>query len=786
MASGSQNHEKIIELRGEKELCGELSAKEPSFRENSCLHATYKNLETEAGPASAEVETQIWDSHMKINSRFRKLLFHFRDEQARKKRPVEERKLKHQYQKFIGGAQQFYEEYLKFILSLTRVPELEGAAADLRVERKAQASPNITKELCKTTIDSCYSTLIRLGDLSRYFQTELVAGKREWSHAVNYYILAGSVKPSSGIFHNQLAIIALAEADHLQVTYYLYRALCAVEPHPTADGNLEIEFRKIPMVQAKDEKSLISSFTYFHAVCYKGVDFPERDEIENEILKQMTIQLKENSLNSALLQKLCLVNIAAEAHARTKPETNGNAPAFFQQLNVKTFFTLLQVLLAEWERFSTVVQQILPALRNYSSWLVVNSGALVSEAQDTPLGVQIKEFWNNYAHMLTLLTSTFSVPELPDLSYLLQEDFDTLGFSPLNDGKSRRYIDGEGNLKPKAPPGSNEDRVKAEILFRVRELVVDGLDLVVRKVSFYLAILTFDLANRYQKIPIILVSSEYKNVFLYEEEGELSDTEHQPTTSVEQEDNSRYKEDDDHLEDDVSTSASVSAFDEMDKMVDALVNSEADPSENFATDNETTKLQPWPHLSIDTNGGSLDFRVSAHESLQAPYTPTIGPEPVQSYSPGPPLPSIMNTPFALQPGEVSPRSRPSTATRTGPRPFSGSDSNLVSSLNYSTFQQSNIAQSQLQCSTPIITQSSSAFSLTQTPTANHYNWQAIYRSFNERVECIGVHNANDLRVISSPFNPSLYSSNGVPGSHATSSARPTGVIGRVPPSGQCG
>ncbi|KMU76198.1 hypothetical protein CISG_05566 [Coccidioides immitis RMSCC 3703] len=237
-------------LRGANrcELIARCCANCKRIFQHSC-HATCRNLEAGAGPAPPEVESRIWDSHMRINSRFRKLLLHFRDEQARKKRPVEERKLKHQYLKFISGAQQFYEKYLKFILLRSKVaPELAEAAAELQIVPVDVPTPaNIAQELRNTLIESCYSTFIRLGDLSRYYQTELVADpkRREWNHVVNYYALAGSIKPTSGIFHNQLAIIARAEADHLQATYYLYRALCATESHPTAPGNLEIEFRKI-------------------------------------------------------------------------------------------------------------------------------------------------------------------------------------------------------------------------------------------------------------------------------------------------------------------------------------------------------------------------------------------------------------------------------------------------------------------------------------------------------------------------------------------------------------
>src|SRR5436190_3811563 len=172
----------------------------------------------------------------------------------------------------------------------------------------------MTDDLRKNVLVSCHSTLIRLGDLSRYYEMELVppTKSRNWGRAIGYYSLAGTIKPESGVSDNQLAVIALADGNHLQATYHLYRALSAREPYPTSNGNLEIEFRKILTAWAKgelgaaskDEKaSLISWFIYLHAQCYKGVDFPEHDELENEILSQLAVDLKEQSLEVVLLQK---------------------------------------------------------------------------------------------------------------------------------------------------------------------------------------------------------------------------------------------------------------------------------------------------------------------------------------------------------------------------------------------------------------------------------------------------------------------------------------------------
>ena len=167
-----------------------------------------------------------------------------------------------------------------------------------------------------------------MGDLSRYRETELVTKERNWGPAIGYYDLAGTIRPSSGASHNQLAVIALADGNHLRATYHLYRALAVEEPHPTAKGNLEIEFKKILVAWEKGElisnglqkdtqgpgKALLGWFMRLHARCYKGIDFPEHDELENEVLSQLAIDLKERSLEGTL-NKFTLINIAAEYFA---------------------------------------------------------------------------------------------------------------------------------------------------------------------------------------------------------------------------------------------------------------------------------------------------------------------------------------------------------------------------------------------------------------------------------------------------------------------------------------
>lgn len=169
---------------------------------------------------------------------------------------------------------------------------------------------------------SCHSSLVRLGDLSRYRETELKKKDRKWGPAIGYYDLATALNPDSGASHNQLAAIAIADKNHIRIVYHLHRALTVEEPFPTAKANLDSEFKKIletwrnkELADAEDQgepgKALSVWFVYLHARCYKGVELGEHDELENEFLRHLTVELKERPLDN-LLQKVCLINIAAE------------------------------------------------------------------------------------------------------------------------------------------------------------------------------------------------------------------------------------------------------------------------------------------------------------------------------------------------------------------------------------------------------------------------------------------------------------------------------------------
>lgn len=155
-----------------------------------------------------------------------------------------------------------------------------------------------------------------------------MAKDRNWGPAIGYYNLAGRIHPTSGASHHQMAVIAQVDVNHLSATYHLYRALAVEEPHPSAKGNLEIEFKKIEEAWSKGDmiktnpvrnsqeqwKALLGWFMRLHARCYQGLDFPEHEELESEVLSQLAVDLKERSFEDPL-SRIVMINIAAEFYA---------------------------------------------------------------------------------------------------------------------------------------------------------------------------------------------------------------------------------------------------------------------------------------------------------------------------------------------------------------------------------------------------------------------------------------------------------------------------------------
>lgn len=134
-------------------------------------------------------------------------------------------------------------------------------------------------------------------------------------------------------------------------------------------------------------------------------------------------------------------------------------------------------------QLTPAIRRVLPGIRLYSSWLLPMVRILNGMAEDDFVGGAIRELWSTYARTIDLVMQAFSIwdlEDLPDLTYMLEEDADTLGFQPLMDDKTGKlWLDeSTGAFRPRFSD-LDVSRLSAdvEMLHRVRKFMADGLDL---------------------------------------------------------------------------------------------------------------------------------------------------------------------------------------------------------------------------------------------------------------------------------------------------------------------
>ena len=187
---------------------------------------------------------------------------------------------------------------------------------------------------------------------------------------------------------------------------------------------------------------------------------------------------------------------------------------------------------------------------------------------------------------------------------------------------------------------------------------------------------------REQKVPIKLMDVEGNTTFIYVEEGMREENSYQaPLSSTGVELNEVT-----HIDETVlpvapasnggrvsqAASDSVNMDPASKRMVDDLVDSETtdDGEDAGFVEHFTDEI---PHSFADPGHFPLPVNDVAEETSYGLISSSTAREhfgdlqaPISNKSPRPPLPSITNSPFALQPGEETPGSRPSTTKRKAP------------------------------------------------------------------------------------------------------------------------
>jgi hypothetical protein len=612
---------------------------------------------------------------------------------------VEKRKLDKRYVDFLKTSQFFYKGYIQRLAShfealkgLRRVAHCLSLST-LSIDERVQVSPEV-EHLIEM---SCHATLLHLGDLSRY-RNEIRTKDRSWESSIGYYRLAGDLCPDSGSSHNQMAVIALSDGNHLDVLYHLYRAIAVNEPHPAARKNLEVEFKKITvswekmaMSQTRKDSAgtLILWFVRLHAKLYKGEEFSTYDELENEVLTRLTVLLKEKSYDFEItLEKFVLTNIAAQYLAGLRVQgkpfqaisehqltfnvelnsaTNVQSYYFYLRLNVRMVFVLLQILSPELDdpvtgedlpnlssdteprkphdTITAVTRRILPALRQYSTWLVSQAHILVAKHPGST-NVYIKELWKLYADVATALITYFPDTELPCLDYLLEEDQNTVGFKPLRDPElapdANLYIDETGLLKARCTdPGVKRSHPNIEMKGRVRDILLCAVTLAARDDS--------PLSIEGGRVVYVEGGLQHLSPITANTTKVSASTHTSPTPQTTNfSPPSPQQQAEGNIEGSVAASDSHQSMDtDMHRMVDDLLEP---PSEQYAGSNETS----YGMHSRTANEIFAPIANYTHQHLRQ-TTPKM-------------LPSLWNSPFTPQPNELQPSSpdRPITARQLSP------------------------------------------------------------------------------------------------------------------------
>ncbi|KAL8648877.1 MAG: hypothetical protein Q9226_005805 [Calogaya cf. arnoldii] len=444
-----------------------------------------------------QIEDKIWDAHVRINGHFRRQLAYFRNLKGKRK-PVEQRKAAKSYLRFLKSSQRFYRGCVQRLVTCSPgICELTAIAQKFSFDGARTATEEdvqTTPELRDAILRSCHRTLIHLGDLSRYRESELDTkkGKKNWGPAIGYYDLAIAISPASGTPHNQLAIIARIKGNRTNTIYHLYRAQSAYEPPLTANDNLDLELKKLreslqPADFAVDgsHPTVVPSthvqrcLPLLHACCFRATVLPEY-----------------NGFEVGVLRHLLLSNIAADFVAgdrwQAEPEEVQNEHAFksIQRLNIQTFSSLLQSLVSEYQTraqdgsnidtATSTVRRLLPSLRYYSSWLISRAALLSVHLGDSTMDDVVRDFWAVYTETTSLLLSATDVKDLPRLDYLLDEDADIIGFRPLQEVQLQRKPSVSEAFMRRIEHGDiGLTRVSADVEMRcrIRDLLEDSLEL---------------------------------------------------------------------------------------------------------------------------------------------------------------------------------------------------------------------------------------------------------------------------------------------------------------------
>ncbi|KAG6004873.1 hypothetical protein E4U21_000649 [Claviceps maximensis] len=429
-------------------------------------------------------EEALWGLHTSINTEYR----HIQSRLKHTSHAVERRKAEKSYYNFLRVAQKFYKGYIQRLTARYDVPELRRIADGIeaqQMEGTDQISPVLT-ELRDMVLQSCHSTLLRMGDLARY-RAQAKHKNSGYETALTYYRLAHQLNPESGHSYHQMGIVHQYQGNHLDVVYYFYRSWAVESSHPFAKANIEAEFKSLRLPRARHNASGTQDafslwFVKLHALFYKGEKFTQQAELEGEIMHRLEMACHSEKSTETLL-KMTLINIAAHHIAAanyTESQTSAASQFYhftlrFNALFLSHFCATVETELKEAvsvdesssassqsARITPVVEALLPILRVYSMWLAARRQEIRDAA--VAFGGVVPSLVQNLTKVFTLLcVFSYSQDGMASCPYLLPEDTGIRGFVPLSenvipeacrcfcseDGSPKTYLEGQSpRMKP--------------------------------------------------------------------------------------------------------------------------------------------------------------------------------------------------------------------------------------------------------------------------------------------------------------------------------------------------
>ncbi|QIW96155.1 hypothetical protein AMS68_001673 [Peltaster fructicola] len=434
--------------------------------------ATVQTLVFEKLADAERLESRLWQQHTETRQTLARTLKDLR--KMPEQRIVETRVAVEMYLRFIKQSISFYRGYIHHLSTrFGGIPELQAVAHQVKPNSAADADTgmSVDAELRQQVLNSCYRTLIYLGDLCRYRATDHLDAQQDFGPAIGFYSLACTIRSDSGWSYHQQGVVALEQKDYLRAIYYLYRSFLAPEPLHMAKRNLAAQFEKAnvawergeliargpPHDPAAGEKALVGYLVRLHSMCVKGEPVRGYEELLHELLTRLKSLLHQRPLESKL-QRMTFVNISAQHNAMENYkvlalQSSQNEQAFYysMHINIVFFTTLLETLQTELVvaaknpklvgeelslKVSVTMAQVLPALVLYSNWLVINVHLVLGLSSNAFLTASIERLWKVYAEDLDMISFVFPIWDLEDceqVNYLLEESVEKLGFTPLLD-----------------------------------------------------------------------------------------------------------------------------------------------------------------------------------------------------------------------------------------------------------------------------------------------------------------------------------------------------------------